>query len=168
MVKNKVTGEVFFHSKGSPEKMYGYLREDDRAEAERRVNELAKDGLRVLLYAAVKLDWPRIEEQFAAAWATQEEDGVAIQVFMYMLSSRSPRARPILTVLHSVDRRDHLKDLYALGATGTEDQLQPRLLETIQKVQSGNIITLVCTGDIKMTAEIIGRNCGILPVGPGM
>lgn len=58
--------------------------------------------------------------------------------------------------------------MYALGATGTEDQLQPRLLETIQKVQSGNIITLVCTGDIKMTAEIIGRNCGILPVGPGM
>lgn len=144
MVKNKVTGEVFFHSKGSPEKMYGYLREDDRAEAERRVTELAKDGLRVLLYAAVKLDWPRIEEQFTAAWATQEEDGVAIQIFM----------------------RDHLKDLYALGATGTEDQLQPRLLETIQKVQSGNIITLVCTGDIKMTAEIIGRNCGILPVGP--
>jgi magnesium-transporting ATPase (P-type) len=144
MVKNKVTGEVFFHSKGSPEKMYGYLREDDRAEAERRVNELAKDGLRVLLYAAVKLDWARIEEQFTAAWATQEEDGVAIQIFM----------------------RDHLKDLYALGATGTEDQLQPRLLETIQKVQSGNIITLVCTGDIKMTAEIIGRNCGILPVGP--
>jgi magnesium-transporting ATPase (P-type) len=89
MVKNKVTGEVFFHSKGSPEKMYGYLREDDRAEAERRVNELAKDGLRVLLYAAVKLDWARIEEQFTAAWATQEEDGVAIQIFMYAPLARS-------------------------------------------------------------------------------
>lgn len=144
MVRNKMTGEVFFYSKGSPEKMYGYLREADRVEAERRVTELAKDGLRVLLYAAVKLDWARVEDQFNAACASQEEDGVAIQIF----------------------RRDYLKDLYALGATGTEDQLQPRLLETIQKIQSGDIITLVCTGDIKMTAEIIGRNCGILPVGP--
>jgi len=144
LVRNKMTGEVFFYSKGSPEKMYSYIREADQVEAEWYVNELAKQGLRVLLYAAIKLDWARIEKQFYAARATQEEDGVAIQIFL----------------------RDHLKNLYALGATGTEDQLQPYLLETIQKIHAGGIITLVCTGDIKMTAEIIGKNCGILPVGP--
>ncbi len=46
MVRNKTTGEVFFYSKGSPEKMYSYLREEDREEAENRVNDLAKKGLR--------------------------------------------------------------------------------------------------------------------------
>jgi len=79
-----MTGEVFFYSKGSPEKMYSYIREADQVEAEWYVNELAKQGLRVLLYAAIKLDWARIEKQFYAARATQEEDGVAIQIFLYL------------------------------------------------------------------------------------
>jgi magnesium-transporting ATPase (P-type) len=64
LVQNQRTKRVYFHSKGSPEKMYDYLRHEDRDEARSRVESLARRGLRVLLYAYVELDWETVQEQF--------------------------------------------------------------------------------------------------------
>ncbi|KAL6079730.1 Ptype transporting ATPase-like protein [Balamuthia mandrillaris] len=119
-------------------------------EARERVDMLASRGLRVLLFAYVELDF----------WGGDGEGQVseAERAFRAALLNKDEAA--MLSFRH-----DYLKEMVALGVTGTEDQLQPYLKRTMRTLQEKQIITLMCTGDIKLTAENIGKNCGILPTG---
>jgi P-type E1-E2 ATPase len=54
-------------------------------------------------------------------------------------------------------------DMSCLGCTGTEDKLHPNTSDMMTVLQDAGIFTLVCTGDIKLTAKNVGINAGVLP-----
>jgi magnesium-transporting ATPase (P-type) len=73
IVRNQHTKQVLIVTKGSPERMYACLREDHQAEAQRIVSDLARHGLRVLLYAQKEI-----------TWSDKHERGLGMYVCMYV------------------------------------------------------------------------------------
>ena len=54
------------------------------------------------------------------------------------------------------------KDFEVIGATGIEDKLQERVVETIRAVQTAGIIPWMLTGDKKETALNLAQAAGLL------
>lgn len=131
--QNEKTEKVYLIAKGSPEKIYQILRKDQIKFAEEQVTELASQGLRVFLYSSIEIDWN-------ATHPDDLLDGAAMEAY----------------------RRQHENGMLLVGATGTEDKLQPNLVQTIKVLQNANIKTIMCTGDIKLTAKNIGESSGML------
>ena len=139
IVRNVATNTVILITKGSPENMIPLLSDAHKPVAERSVVGLANEGFRVLTFA-----WKPLEN-----WNENFED--------YLESIKNDQ---ILLDNFCLDLE---KDMEFIGNTGTEDNLQPNLKETIRTLNDSGIKTFVCTGDIKLTAKNIGLNCGILP-----
>ena len=55
------------------------------------------------------------------------------------------------------------KDFEVIGATGIEDKLQEKVVETIRAVQKAGIIPWMLTGDKKETAMNLAQAAGLLP-----
>ena len=142
IVRNTITQSVYLITKGSPEKLYPYLKfQNHRKAAEESVNYMAKQGLRVLLYAMKTIEWTHELTQHLSDLKNDGDD-LLLDSFCDDLESSG---------------------LSYVGITGTEDKLHPNLSKSIHLLQDAEIKTIVCTGDIKLTARNIGQTAGILP-----
>jgi phospholipid-translocating ATPase len=150
IAQNKKTGRYFVCCKGSPERIYELLADDEKQKAQRSVDSLAEKGLRVLLFVGYDLDDDEDEDN-GESWERLEK-----KLSLYRNDNDPISVRNALEIKDG----DRWK---MIGCTGTEDKLLDHLPRTIRKIQEAAIKTIVCTGDIKLTALNIGINANILP-----
>lgn len=141
VVRNVASNHVYIITKGSAGKMVPILHPNYFTEAEEQVHQLSTEGLRILVFARKRIaDWdesfqPRLEEL-----------------------RRHVDPHSLDTLLPALET-----DMEFLGVTGTQDSLHHNVDEMIRRFQDADVKTVLCTGDIRGTAQNIGINAGILP-----
>ena len=107
------------------------------------VDQLAKDGLRTLVYAFKVI--------------TREELNIFSEKLEVAKQSIVNRIKYIREIYKEME-----KDLTLLGATGIEDKLQEQVVPTIKKLHKAGIITWMLTGDKKETAINMAHAVGMI------
>lgn len=63
---------------------------------------------------------------------------------------------------HEVNFEDIFKDMTLLGVVGIQDPLREGVYEAVKKCQHAGVVVRMVTGDNKLTAQAIAKECGIL------
>lgn len=144
IVRERETGQILFLMKGADTKMITVMKKSTWVEE--RCNEMAKAGRRTLVFAQKELstaDYRQFAKTLGDASATpgQEQREAAINRAMDTLEC----------------------DMTLVCATGVEDQLQERVIETLERLGACGIKVWMLTGDKVETACCIGRSTKLVP-----
>lgn len=144
LLRDGQDGHFKLYCKGADNIIKGRLLEgSDTRDTDDFLLRASQQGYRTLLVAMKVLEKSEVDE-FLADCAAAEAD----------LGTRKANLEKIYDQLE--------RDLYLLGATVVEDQLQDEVPETISALHRANIKVWVLTGDKLETAESIGFSSKLL------
>ena len=146
IVESVGSGGITFYAKGADVVMQHMVESNEWMEEE--VENLSREGLRTLVFAAKRL-------------SQQQYDQFAKKYNAASISMSHSRAAQMMSVRQSLLEQE----MELLAITGVEDKLQDAVQSTIEMLRNAQIKIWMLTGDKVETAKVVARSSRLIAFG---